>query len=349
MDQEKTQTDQEEIKTDSGAEVSESVAQESVLADSKAADVDSKPTDAVPATAESETADKPGRPKIGLVLGGGGVRAAFHIGFYFELVRNNIPIDFVTGTSMGAIVGGGIALGMPPHKMKQIMLDMSGMDLFTLKNFNYFSESILKNTEVLKQLKKVYGDYQFKDCKIPFACVAVNLESGKEVLLKEGSLFKAIAASSAYPTIFPPIFYNDRYLIDGGVLSNVPAMAARQLGADKVIAISIKNNKVRQYISGQIFKRHYKSPVKESWFTRKFRIFKRKKQDLKLFVDILLECVAIASRRSQQIELDRAKPDVLVEELVDIDLFEFSKAEDAIKQGEAAAKKYLPQIKKLLE
>ncbi|MFC1616309.1 patatin-like phospholipase family protein [Patescibacteria group bacterium] len=298
--------------------------------------------------AKEKKDSNPSRPKIGLVLGGGGVRASFHIGFYDELCKNNIPIDYVTGTSMGAIVGGAIALGFPPKKMKEIMLGLGNMDLFTLKNFNYFSESLLKHTPVLKNLKDVYQDYQFKDCKIPFACLAVDLESGKEVVLNEGSLFKAISASSAYPVIFPPVFYKDKYLVDGGLLSNVPAMAARNMGADKVIAIAIRNNKVRQYISGQVFKRHYKTPVKESWFSRKFRFVKRKKQDLQLFVDILLECVAIASRRSQHMEITKAEPDVLVSELVDVDLFEFSRAEEAIKMGQDAAKKYMPQIKALL-
>lgn len=289
------------------------------------------------------------KSKIGLVLGGGGVRACFHIGFYEILKQNNIPIDFVAGTSMGAIIGGAIALDFPVEKMKELMLNMKNEDMITMKNFNYFNESLLKNSLIVDNLNDVYGDLQFSDTKIKFACTAVNLESGREVVLTEGKLATAIAASSAFPAIFPPVFHNEQYLVDGGIISNVPMLSARKMGADKLIAVSIKNLKVKQYISGQIFMRHYKKIDKESWFKRKIHFFRNKKNDVNLFIDILLGSISIASERSAEIELREAKPDVFVEEIVDIDLFEFSKIDEAIEMGRVAGKKYLPQIKAMLE
>ncbi len=289
------------------------------------------------------------RPKIALVLGGGGVRACFHIGFYEVLKENNIPIDIVTGTSMGAIIGGAIALGFSVEKMKEVMLKFKDKDMLTLKNFNYFNESLLKGDLMNNALNDFYGDFEFKDTKIKFACTAVDLESGNEFIISDGLLSKAIAASAAFPSIFPPVFHKERYLVDGGLVSAVPMMSARNLGADKLIAVSIRNFRVKQYISGQIFMRHYQKIKKISWFKNVINFFQNKKRDVTLFIDILLSSVAIASESSAKIEFEMAKPEVWVDEIVDIDLFGFSKIDEAIELGRIAGKKYLPQIKAMLE
>ena len=155
---------------------------------------------------------------IALALGGGGVRACIYIGFYEVLKKNKIPITHITGTSMGAIVGAAMALGLAPTKIKDFARQYSSMNCFSLKNFAYFDEGIVKRNEVSRIISDLFGDKTFADTKIPFACTAVDLEMREEVVLNQGSIAKAVEASSAYPVIFPPLFYKSKYLIDGGIL-----------------------------------------------------------------------------------------------------------------------------------
>jgi NTE family protein len=159
-----------------------------------------------------------------------------------------------------------------------------------------------------------------------------------------GLISKATMASAAYPLIFPPVFYDGKYLIDGGVLDQVPAKKCRELGAEKLIAVNIKNNVVRQYISGHIFRKHYLPEFKG---IKKMRVgfFKRKKNDLKFMVDLVLESVNIAGALNERENLRTAKPDILLEPIVNVGLLDFSKTDQLIKYGRKTADQILPQVK----
>ncbi len=300
---------------------------------------------------------------VSLALGGGGVRAFIYIGFYEVLKKHKIPIKLVTGTSMGAVIGAAIALGLSPKKIKDFAKEYSNLKFLSIKNFNFFDEGIVKRGVKSKILSKLFGDKTFEDLEIPFACSAVNLESREEVVFKSGPILQAIAASSAYPIIFPPLYYNSMYLIDGGVLDAVPALIARDLGAKNLIAIQIKSNIVRQYISGQIYKKHCmndqlaNSAQEEFSFKEKLdqilknikKYPKKKKSDLMLMMDILLETISIVSEKSMLDNIDEAKPELLLEPCVDISLLDFSKLDDAIELGKQLAKDNLKAIKKMIK
>jgi NTE family protein len=296
---------------------------------------------------------------IALALGGGGVRACIYIGFYEVLKKNKINITHITGTSMGAIIGAAMALGLPPEKIRDFARKYSSLNFFSLKNFAYFDEGLVKRTQVSKIIAELFGDKTFADTIIPFACTAVDLEMRDEVILKEGSLAKAVEASSAYPVIFPPLFYKSKYLIDGGILDSVPAEAARELGAKNLLAVKIKTNIVRQYIAGQVYLKHYKQEGQEGEepgfadklkeLLKKVKKFpKKKRNDVTLLVDILLESISIASEKNMNENLRKAKPELLLEPVVDISLLDFSKLDEAIDLGRELAEKSLPKIKKLL-
>ena len=168
------------------------------------------------------------------------------------------------------------------------------------------------------------------------------------MILSSGSLARAVEASSAYPLLFPPLFYDSRYLIDGGILKNVPASVAKSMSTAPLLAIKIKNNFVRQYISGQVYKKHYDSTTKGK-AKAILESFSRKKQDIKFLIDIVLDAISIASDSNTKKDMEEAKPEILLEPIIDISLLDFSKVDEIIDEGRRMGREILPKIKKLLE
>ena len=178
------------------------------------------------------------RKTIGLALSGGGARGFAHVGVLKALVDNDIPIDFVAGTSAGAFVGGAFAAGMAPD---EIMRAGSGFNWFRIAGLSYSPRGLLSNAKMRDFFSQYYPSGRFEGLKIPFAAVACDLASGDEVILSgEGDISTAIRASCAIPGVFAPVDDgNGRFLIDGGVVSPVPISAIRQFAPDIVIAVDL--------------------------------------------------------------------------------------------------------------
>jgi NTE family protein len=177
------------------------------------------------------------RKKIGIALSGGAARGFAHLGVLKVLAEHDIPIDYIAGTSAGSIVGAGVACGMTIEQSIEVGKKMSW---FRMTGFSYSAKGILSNASMGDFLAKHYPCKNFEDLKIPFAAVACDLETGKEVVFKEkGDLVTAIRASCAIPGVFAPVEHEGRLLIDGGVVQLVPTKAVRKLGAEIVIAIDV--------------------------------------------------------------------------------------------------------------
>ncbi|MFC1713546.1 patatin-like phospholipase family protein [Candidatus Poribacteria bacterium] len=174
--------------------------------------------------------------KIGLALGGGGARGAAHIGILYELEEHNIPIDLIAGTSVGSIIGAFYAHGQSLDKMRDIF---SKIRMGGLRYFRFFHKGIFSAKSVEKFCEKAIGNVQFGELPIQMAAVATDLRSGESVILQEGSVKKALSASSAFLPYFAPVEMDGYLLADGGILSNVPVDFARKLGADTIIAVDL--------------------------------------------------------------------------------------------------------------
>lgn len=228
------------------------------------------------------------RPKVGLVLAGGGARGASFIGVlkYFEEL--DIPVDYVVGSSMGSVIGGIYCMGYPPDEMADIIKSIEWKNYllnhidrrysseevrnrYSTQVFNvpFNSKSIFKegfiqsfisempiafvnNRNVDNLFNELSGGYHdsldFADLPIPFACVATDVVGGEEVVLRSGSLPKAMRASIAIPAFFTPVVIDGKLLIDGGLINIFPADVLREMGADIVIGIEFSNEK---YFSGE--------------------------------------------------------------------------------------------------
>lgn len=186
-----------------------------------------------------ENQEKP-RKKIGLALGGGGARGFAHIGIIKALQDLNVPIDYVAGTSMGAVVGAWYALYENVDDIENRLEGLKGRDLklvsaIVRKN----AKPILKNQSVLQIIDEFFHDAKFEDCRIPFKAVATDVKTGNEVTIDKGSLNQAIKASAAIPVVFRPVEINNQLLVDGGLSRPIPADIVKNMGADVVIAVDV--------------------------------------------------------------------------------------------------------------
>jgi len=188
----------------------------------------------------------PPRKKIGLALGGGGAKGLVHIGIIKTLEKAGIPIDFVAGTSMGALVGGWYAATRNIVFLENIFLKIKKEDMIPSEAVKGVESSKLFKGEVFaKLLTGLLDDKKIEQCSLPFRAVATNVENGKEVILSRGSLVEAIRASIALPVAFQPIKIDNQLLMDGGVANPVPANIVRQMGADFVIAVDVSSRWMR--------------------------------------------------------------------------------------------------------
>ena len=283
---------------------------------------------------------------FGIALGGGGARGMAHIGILDVITQAGIRIDCITGTSAGAIMGALFALGNTPKRMEDAAREFGKVKFVRLRNFNFLRESLLKSKSVGNILDEYVGDATFEDCKIPFTCIAVDIESGKHVEISTGKLKDALMASSAIPGIFPPVFKNNQLLVDGGLINNVPVAALKKHNCDITMGVSITNFASRQTLAAEIFKQYYQPTFKK--FLKMETFIGRFKNNLALLMDILLRSLEIATDDSTEYRIRKNPPDILLQPQINVGLLEFAKASDAIAQGRQAMIKELAKLLKIL-
>jgi NTE family protein len=186
------------------------------------------------------------RPKVGLVLSAGSLRATAHVGVIKVLDNAGFPIDVVAGTSMGSVIGALYAGGLSVEQLWSIAStvkldsgnDLSGRHLISLVLFDRLLSS--ENTET--QVRNWLHGMRFDQTKKPFACVSMDVYTGEAIIFRDGELAPAVRASMNLPGIFQPLEYRHRYLVDGGVVDYIPVDAARLLGAQWTIASITEND-----------------------------------------------------------------------------------------------------------
>ena len=181
------------------------------------------------------------RPKIGLALSAGGVRGFAHVGVLEVFDNAQVPIDRMAGTSMGSVVGGLYASGLPTEKLWDlsnhitigtITPDFNMGGLFRL----LFKRKLPTSANLSKFFEEQLGNMQFEDMPIPFSCSAMDVKTGERVLFNSGPLAIAVRASMNLPGVFEPVEYRHRALVDGAVVDYLPVESVQQMGADYIIA-----------------------------------------------------------------------------------------------------------------
>lgn len=176
-----------------------------------------------------------------MALGGGGAKGLAHIGVIKALKRAGIPIDFIAGTSMGALVGGWYAATGDIEFLEETVLKLKYRDIFPIKEIFRKSGALFRGDSVMKLMAAHFKDVKVENCKIPFSAVATDFKNGDEVVIKKGKLVEAVRASISLPIVFSPASLGSRLLIDGGFSNPVPADVVRAMGADFVVAVDVSS------------------------------------------------------------------------------------------------------------
>jgi NTE family protein len=180
--------------------------------------------------------------KIGLALGGGAAKGFAHIGVIKALEKAGINIDFISGTSMGALVGGYYAATKDLVTLENIALDIKKSDFFSMRDLLKKRDGALFRGEpIADRLKKELGDFKIENCEIPFTAVTTSIKNGDEIRLSSGNLADAIRASIAIPLIFSPVEIEGKLLMDGGLVNPVPADVVKEMGAEYAIAVDVSS------------------------------------------------------------------------------------------------------------
>ena len=280
------------------------------------------------------------RPKIGLALGGGGARGAAHIGVLRVLEKENIPIDYLVGTSAGAFIAALYSGGMSPDELEKLVL--SGAIRKVYKTDLSLIRSLL--TQINKFFKTIlgkpyyaglYNDHKLHyfvdslismtdnkiDLTIPLNIIAVDLVTGLPVVIKSGDVGLAVQASTAIPTLRQPIPIDDQLLVDGGVLKNIPIDEAKKMGADIVIAVDVDSNLETSELN-----------------------------DFRSFEGVIVRVINLGLKAQSEHILDKA--DIVISpQLAGVGTLDLDpkSLQEAIKTGEEEANKVISKIKNLID
>jgi len=181
------------------------------------------------------------KQKVALVLGSGGARGTAHIGVIRELIDHGYEISSISGSSMGALVGGIYAAGKL-DEYEEWLRSLSKMGVFNLVDFTLSTNGIIKADRVLLELQKFIPDQKIEELPIKYSAVATDIKKKKEVVMTEGSLFEAIRASISIPLVITPVKKSDTLFVDGGVLNPIPVNRVFRHDGDILIAVNVNSH-----------------------------------------------------------------------------------------------------------
>ncbi len=256
---------------------------------------------------------KKNRPTIGLALGAGSARGLAHIGVLKILQKNNIPIDYIAGTSMGSLVASLFAVGISPDMIEKLAINLSSSSWVDL---TLPKKGLIAGDRIEEMLRLLTKGCNFEDCKIPLKVVATDIQNGEKVIFDKGPIYKGVRASISIPGIFKPVEYENRLLVDGAVVDRLPAALVKEMGADIVIAVDVNSFKPSINVNN-IF-----DVILQTFDIMEREVLKYRKID----ADIIL------------------KPDV-----TEIGSMQFNKVHEGVLAGEESMNKEINKLREILE
>ena len=297
-------------------------------------------------TTAQQVTDSVARPRVGVVLSGGGAKGFAHIGALKVIEEAGLPIDYIAGTSMGSIIGGLYAIGYSPDEMislireqnwnaimsdaipqKYISIDDKILDRHYLATFPFRNKKIqmkssiydggMINLLLARLTSPAYKIKDYNELSVPFLCVAANIENAEAYEMTKGNLQRSIRASMSIPFYFPPVEVDGRLLVDGGLRNNFPVPNVREKGIDIIIGVDVQRNF------------HTKEEI----------------NSMAIIMDQIIAMSDIDAYTRAKEETDiYIKP-----ELAKYGMMDFNSYDTIIAIGEKAAREYLPQLKRLAD
>jgi len=286
--------------------------------------------------------------RVSLVLGSGGARGYTHIGVIEELEKNGYIIESISGSSMGALIGGLYACGKL-QEYKEWVLGLDMLDIAKLLDFSFLSGGMMQGDKVFRKIQEMVGEVNIEDLPIKYTAVATDLVKQKEVWLQKGDLLDAIRASIAIPTIFTPKKIENRVLVDGGVLNPLPIAPTISDDTDITIAVNLNAYNTKKY-DIQIPKKEIEkeNKLKEIFFElqQKAQSFFKKEvksefDEMNMFA-IVGKTIDIMQNSVLECKMAGYSPDIMINIANDAcDFYEFNKAYEMIELGRVATKEKL--------
>ncbi|MDT8444832.1 MAG: patatin-like phospholipase family protein [Desulfuromonadales bacterium] len=308
-------------------------------------------------------------PKLGIALGSGAARGLAHIGVLKVLEEADVPIDIITGTSMGAFIGAMYAAGVPVAQMEQVALEIDWISMARLLAPVMPTSGLSDGKKLVAFMAELLPARDFKELRRPLAVTATDISTGEAVIIKQGDLLEALHASLAFPGIFSPVRFGQRFLVDGGLCNPIPTEAARNLGAEKIVGVCTIPAVIKQTPETFLPTRHGGSMIISRW--RDFFSTRRIEQAFRAALGqeaegtsedeadnlkvpnifrVCAQSVAIMENVINDLQMRQSPPDLIIRPpLKAITLLEFHRAKEAIAAGEAATRIALPEIRQLLK
>jgi NTE family protein len=289
------------------------------------------------------------KKKVSLVLSGGGARGIAHIGVIEELESQGFEIFSISGTSMGALVGGVYASGRM-EDFKKWLFNLDKIKIFNLIDFALSSQGFLKGDKLLKKLTDFIPEANIENLKIAYTAVATDIINKKEVAFTSGNLYNAIRASISIPTVFTPVKTKTALLVDGGVLNNIPINHAKRIFDDILIVVDVNADvpvikfdiKGKDKISKQSV---YKDKIKE--FYSHFNNNTSEKVNKIGYFELITKTINLMTNQMSQISIEKYSPDILINISHDTcNMYDFLMAEELVEIGKYTTRKSIAEFKK---
>lgn len=293
------------------------------------------------------------KPKLGLALGSGSARGWAHIGVIRALADAGCVPDMVAGCSIGAFVGAAYADG-DLDKLELWVRGLAWKEVLGLLDVS-FSGGLIKGEKLFGFFQRYFVDHDFASLAMPFACVATDLASGREIWLRGGSVASAVRASIAVPGLFTPVVHEDRLLVDGGLVNPVPVSLCRAMGADIVIAVDLGSDRVGASLRHKpdAAAQGVSAEQEPGWAARLRKSFSRPRQSngdlLPSMATVLSTSIHIMQMHIARSRLAGEPADVLLApRLGHLALMDYHRGVEAIEEGRAAVVRMLPAIEHAL-
>ncbi|NMG03382.1 patatin-like phospholipase RssA [Azoarcus taiwanensis] len=296
---------------------------------------------------------KDGSPVIGLALGSGAARGWSHLGVLRALANLGVRVDVVSGCSIGALVGAALASGRS-DQLESWVRALDWQDVVSMLDVS-FRGGLIRGDRVVQYCAEHFFASDFASLNLPFACVATELHTGREVWLREGKVAEAVQSSIALPGLFSPVLRGGRVLVDGGLVNPVPVSLCRALGAEIVIAVELG--------SGVVGRARRQNPTMadddHGWAQRLFGAIGLTKSEretagqvseLPSLPDVVTTSINIMQMRIARSRLAGEPADVVISPRVaHLNMMEFDRANEAIEEGEAAVERSSALLQQALE
>ena len=317
------------------------------------------------------------RKNVGLVLGCGASRGWAHIGVIEALEEAKIPINLIAGCSVGGYIGA-LYASRSLKNLKAFLLRMDGQKIFSYFDVIFPRSGLLNGSKRVRELFSMHTDAQtFEDLEIPVVMVATDLERGRKVVLKSGSIITALRATMSYPGLFAPVRVKDRWLVDGGLVDPVPVGVARAMGAEVIIAVDLNNRIVsrrrERYLSvaedtgitqpssspepephgrNELMRKmtEFYEGVENSLRYKTSEFLHRDAAMAPDIIETVMTSISVMQERITRTNLAVDQPDILIQpRLGDLKMMNFDQVEHCIQEGYISVKEQLDDIYPLLE